>query len=84
MPEQPLKAYPTAIVVRTSFEETVNAMDAPCAVVPLHCPTLSDESDGDAGPLLHADASTPATVPIRNSAFVFFHMSCLAAPHDHD
>jgi hypothetical protein len=65
-----LKLYPTAIAVRVSSEETVNVIDAPCAVVPLHWPTLSDEEDGDVGPLLHAEASTPASVPTHHIDFV--------------
>jgi hypothetical protein len=70
VPEQPLKVYPTAIVVRASSGDTVNAIDAPCAVVPLHWPTLADEADGGVGPLPHADASAAANVPTHNAAFV--------------
>jgi hypothetical protein len=65
-----LKLYPTAIVVRTSSEDTVNEIDASCAVVPLHWPTLVDEADGGVGPLPHADASTAANVPTHSATFV--------------
>ena len=34
VPEQPLKLYPTEIVVSISSEDTVNVMALPCAVVP--------------------------------------------------
>jgi hypothetical protein len=67
--------YPTAIVVRAWSEDTVNAIEAPCAVVPLHWPTLSDEADGGVGPPPHADASTPANVPTQNTAFVCVHIA---------
>jgi hypothetical protein len=72
-----LKLYPTAIVVRVSSEETVNVMDLPCSVVPFHWPALRDEEDGDAGPLLHADASNPASVPTSHTAFVRVRMATL-------
>ena len=52
-------------------------MDLPCAVVPFHWPTLFDEEDGDAGPLLHAEASPPASVPTSITAFVRVHISGL-------
>jgi len=65
VPVQPLKLYPTDSVVRISSGDTVNAMGAPCAVVPFHLPTLNDDEDGDAGPP-HAVTSTPATIPIRS------------------
>jgi len=70
IPEQPLKLCPTESVVRISSEDTVNVMTMPCAVVPFHWPTLSDERDGDVGSLPHAEASSPASVPTRKSAFV--------------
>jgi hypothetical protein len=69
VPEQPLKLYPTEIVVSISSEDTVNVMALPCAVVPFHWPTLSDEGDGDVGLLPQAEPSTPATVPTHSSAF---------------
>ena len=71
VPEQPLKLYPTEIVVSISSEDTVNVMALPCAVVPLHWPTLSDEGDGDGdvGSLPQAEASSPANVPTHSSAF---------------
>jgi hypothetical protein len=68
IPEQPLKVCPTESVVRISSEDTVNVMTVLCAVVPLHWPTLSDEDDGDAGSLPHAEASSPASVPTHKSA----------------
>ena len=70
IPEQPLKLCPTESVVRISSEDTVNVMDVPCAVIPLHSPTLSDEADGDVGPLPHAEASSPTSVPTDKIAFV--------------
>jgi hypothetical protein len=45
-------------------------IDVPCAVVPFHWPTLSDEEDGDVGALLHVEAGTAASVPTHNTAFV--------------
>ena len=36
VPEQPLKLYPTTIVLRISSGDTVNVMDVPCPVVPVH------------------------------------------------
>ena len=45
-------------------------IDVPCAVVPFHWPTLSDEGDGDVVPLLHVEASTAASAPTHNTAFV--------------
>jgi hypothetical protein len=68
VPEQPLKLYPTEIVVSISSEDTVNVMALPCAVVPFHWPTLSDEGDGDGGLLPQAEASTPANVPTHSSS----------------
>lgn len=65
-----MKLYPTASVVRTSSEDTVNVMAVPCAVVPFHWPTLSDEGDGDVAPLLHVEASTPASVATHSIACV--------------
>ena len=65
VPEQPLKLYPTEIVVSISSEDTVNVMALPCAVVPFHWPTLSDEGDGDVGLLPQAETSTPANVPTQ-------------------
>jgi hypothetical protein len=41
-PEQPLKLYPTVIEVTVSSAETVKAIGAPCDVVPLHWPALTD------------------------------------------
>jgi hypothetical protein len=57
--------------VSISSEDTVNVMALPCAVVPFHWPTLSDEGDGDGdgGLLPHAEASTPANAPTHSSAF---------------
>ena len=37
-PEHPLKLCPIVSEVTLLSTETVNAMDAPCAVVPLHSP----------------------------------------------
>jgi hypothetical protein len=36
VPEQPLKLYPTAIVVTFSSYETVNVIGTPCDVLPFH------------------------------------------------
>jgi hypothetical protein len=44
-------------------------MALPCAVVPFHWPTLSDEGDGDVGLLPQAEAGTPANAPTHSSAF---------------
>jgi hypothetical protein len=65
--------------VSVSSEATVNATDVPCAVVPFHWPTLSDEEDGDVGARLHAEASAAASVPIRNTAFVRTQISTTAS-----
>ena len=64
--------YAIEILVRISSEDTVNVMDAPCVVVPVHWPTLSDdeEAEGAAGALLHPDASSPASIPTDSTAFV--------------
>jgi hypothetical protein len=70
VPEQPLKLCPTEIVVRISSADTANVMDVPCAVAPFHSPTLSDEADGDVGPLPHAEARSPTSVPTHKIAFV--------------
>lgn len=71
IPEQPLKLCPTESAVRISSEDTLNVMTMPCAVVPFHWPTLSDEGDdGDVGSVPHAEASSPASVPTHKSAFV--------------
>jgi hypothetical protein len=75
VPEQPLKLYPTAIAVRTSSEDTVKVIGVPCAVVPLHRPTLSDEADGDVGPSPHPEASTAAKAPTHHTAFVRVHIA---------
>lgn len=75
VPEQLLKLYPTAIVVRTSSEDTVKLIVVPCAVLPLHWPTLSDETDGDVGPLPHPEASTAAKVPTHPIAFFRVHIA---------
>ena len=42
-PEQPLKLYPTEILVTTSDEDTLKVIGAPWFVVPVHCPALNDE-----------------------------------------
>jgi hypothetical protein len=69
VPEQLLKLYPTEIVVSISSEDTVKVMALPCAVVPFHWPTLSDDGKADGGLLPQAEASTPANVPTHSSAF---------------
>jgi len=62
LPEQPLKLYSTASVVRVSSGDTVKVTAPPCAVVPLHWPTLRDEDgDGVTGVPPHAEISTAAS-----------------------
>jgi len=75
VPEQPLKLYPTAIAVRASSEDTAKVIGVPCAVLPLHWPTLSDEADGDVGPSPHPQASTAANVPTLQTALVRVHIA---------
>ena len=75
IPEQLLKLYPTAIAVRASSEDTVKLIGVPCAVLPLHSPTLSDEADGDAGLSPHPEASTAAKVPTHHTTSVRVHIA---------
>lgn len=48
VPEHPLKLCPTVSVVSASSDDTLKLMALPCAVVPAHCPALSD-GDGRVG-----------------------------------
>jgi hypothetical protein len=61
VPEQPLKLCATDSVVSVSDEDTSKEMAAPCAVVPVHRPTLRDDGPGEVGAPLHAPAITLAS-----------------------
>jgi len=70
-----LKLYPTTIDVRVSSDDTVNVIEVPCAVVPLHWPALSEGEDGVVGPLPQPEASTPASVPTHHIDVVCLHIA---------
>lgn len=70
-PLQPPKRCPTVIVVTLCSADTVNAIEAPCKVVPLHSPVklLAGGSGAVGFPSLHAAAEIPTmSISTRESA----------------